>query len=131
MIMNIQWASVFVDDQERALRFYTDILGFRLKHDEPAGDARWITVVSPEHPDGVELLLEPKGHPAAEPFTSALVADGIPFTQFAVDDVQAEYERLAERGVEFTQPPVTMGPITVAVFDDTVGNLIQLIHQES
>lgn len=126
--MRIQLVSVFVDDQDKALKFYTDILGFKLKHDQPAGSGRWITLVSPEDPNGIELLLEPKGHPATEPFTSALKEDGVPFTQFAVDDVDAEYERLKKLGVEFPQPPVKYGRFSLAVFDDTVGNLIQLIH---
>lgn len=127
--MKIVVTSVFVDDQARAFAFYTDVLGFLPKTDVPAGDARWLTVVSPDAPDGVELLLEPDGHPAARPFKAALVADGIPFTSFGVDDVQAEYERLVERGVAFVQPPTEMGPVTVAVFDDTCGNLIQIASQ--
>ncbi|MGG5752294.1 VOC family protein [Zafaria sp. Z1313] len=126
--MRIQWASVLVDDQEKALRFYTEKLGFELKHDVPLGDARWLTVTAPGEADGTELLLEPDGHPAVGPFKDALVGDGIPFTQFAVDDVQAEYERLRELGVVFTQPPATMGTVTTAVLDDTCGNLIQIIH---
>lgn len=129
--MKAEWISIFVDDQDRALDFYTNKLGFIKKFDVPAGEARWLTVVSPEAPEGVEIVLEPKGHPAANTFTEALVADGIPFNQFSVDDVQAEYDRLTNLGVTFTQGPVSMGPITTAVFDDTVGNLIQLIHQES
>lgn len=124
--MRINVTSVFVDDQAAALKFYTDVLGFVKKHDEPAGEYRWLTVVSPEQPDGVELLLEPSTHPAAGPFKKALVADGIPLTQFAVDDVQAEYERLKGLGVTFTQEPTEMGPVTTAVFDDTCGNLIQI-----
>jgi catechol 2,3-dioxygenase-like lactoylglutathione lyase family enzyme len=124
--MKITITSVLVDDQEKALAFYTDVLGFVKKHDVPAGEARWLTVVSPEDPEGVELLLEPSGHPAAGPFKEALVNDGIPFTQFAVKDVQAEYERLQGLGVTFTQPPTQMGPVTTAVFDDTCGNLIQI-----
>ena len=128
--MRIKWASVFVDDQERAREFYVGKLGFVVKEDVPVGEARWLTVVSPEDPEGVELLLEPKGHPATAPFTDALVASGIPFTQFAVADVRAEYERLRELGVEFTGEPQTMGDITIAVLDDTVGNLIQLIQQD-
>jgi catechol 2,3-dioxygenase-like lactoylglutathione lyase family enzyme len=124
--MKITITSVLVDDQEKALAFYTDVLGFVKKHDVPAGAARWLTVVSPEDPEGVELLLEPSGHPAAGPFKEALVSDGIPFTQFAVKDVQAEYERLQGLGVTFTQPPTQMGPVTTAVFDDTCGNLIQI-----
>jgi catechol 2,3-dioxygenase-like lactoylglutathione lyase family enzyme len=125
--VKIAMTSIHVDDQEKALRFYTDVLGFALKHDVPMGEHRWITVVSPEAPDGVELVLEPNGHPAVRPYTEALVADGIPFTAFAVDDVQAEYQRLTARGVTFTQPPVAMGPVTTAVLDDTCGNLIQLV----
>jgi len=124
--MRITITSVLVDDQEKALAFYTDTLGFVKKHDVPAGGARWLTVVSPEEPDGVELLLEPSGHPAVGPFKEALVSDGIPFTQFTVKDVQAEYERLQTLGVTFTQPPTQMGPVTTAVFDDTCGNLIQI-----
>ncbi|MGH3486575.1 MAG: VOC family protein [Actinopolymorphaceae bacterium] len=124
--MKITITSVLVDDQTKALAFYTDVLGFVKKHDVPAGEARWLTVVSPEDPEGVELLLEPSGHPAAGPFKEALVNDGIPFTQFAVKDVQAEYERLQGLGVTFTQPPTQMGPVTTAVFDDTCGNLIQI-----
>jgi catechol 2,3-dioxygenase-like lactoylglutathione lyase family enzyme len=123
-------ASVFVDDQEKALRFYVDVLGFAMKHDIPlGGEDRWLTVVSPEDPEGTELLLEPSGHPAVQPFKDALVADGIPFTQFAVDDVKVEYDRLRALGVTFTQEPVAMGPVTTAVLDDTCGNLIQIVHQ--
>ncbi|MGW5002882.1 VOC family protein [Streptomyces hydrogenans] len=124
--MRINLASVFVDDQERALRFYTEVLGFALKHDVPIGEDRWITVVSPEDPDGTELVLEPSGHPAVPPYKRALVADGIPATSFAVDDVHAEHTRLTALGVRFTQPPVDMGPVTTTVLDDTCGNLIQL-----
>lgn len=124
--MRIVVTSVFVDDQPKALAFYTDVLGFVKKEDIPLGASRWLTVVSPDDPDGTELLLEPDGHPAARPFKDALVNDGIPFTSFAVDDVQAEYERLKELGVRFTQAPVRMGSVTVAVFDDTCGNLIQM-----
>ncbi len=124
--MRITVTSVLVDDQDKALSFYTDLLGFVKKNDLPAGGARWLTVVSPEDPNGVELLLEPSGHPAAGPFKEALVNDGIPFTSFAVDDVHAEYERLKGLGVTFTQPPTQMGPVTTAVLDDTCGNLIQI-----
>ena len=127
--MRINLTSVFVDDQQKALRFYTAVLGFREKHNVPIGEHRWITVVSPEDPDGTELLLEPDDHPAVGPFVKALVADGIPATSFAVDDVQAEFERLRGLGVRFTQEPVEMGPVTTAVLDDTCGNLIQLAHQ--
>ncbi|MFQ1002260.1 VOC family protein [Modestobacter sp. SSW1-42] len=124
--MRIAMTSVFVDDQEKALRFYTDLLGFVVKNDVPVGEHRWLTVVSAQSPDGVELVLEPDAHPAARAFKQALVADGIPFTAFAVDDVRAEHERLVAAGVVFTQPPLSMGPMTVAVLDDTCGNLIQL-----
>ncbi|MFF5505211.1 VOC family protein [Streptomyces roseolus] len=124
--MRINITSVFVDDQEKALRFYTDVLGFAPKHDVPLGEDRWITVVSPEDPEGTELLLEPSGHPAVPPYKAALVADGIPATSFAVDDVHAEHTRLTALGVRFTQPPVDMGPVTTAVLDDTCGNLIQI-----
>lgn len=124
--VRITWASVFVDDQDKALRFYTEVLGFRPKHDVPMGDHRWITVVSPEDEGGTELVLEPDEHPAVRPFKEALAADGIPFTAFAVDDVHAEHHRLSEMGVSFTQEPVSMGPVTTAVLDDTCGNLIQI-----
>jgi len=124
--MKIVVTSVLVDDQAKALQFYTDVLGFAKKADVPMGEARWLTVVSPQDPDGTELLLEPDGHPAARPFKEALVADGIPYTSFGVDDVRAEFARLRELGVVFTQEPVAMGPVTTAVFDDTCGNLIQI-----
>jgi catechol 2,3-dioxygenase-like lactoylglutathione lyase family enzyme len=127
--MRITVTSVLVDDQAKALAFYTDVLGFVKKTDEPVGEYRWLTVVSPEAPDGVELLLEPDAHPAAKPFKEALVADGIPATSFAVDDVQAEFDRLSAKGVTFVQPPTPMGPVTTAVFDDTCGNLIQIASQ--
>ena len=127
--MRIWVTSIFVDDQEKALRFYTDVLGFVKKHDIPMGEHRWLTVVSPQDPDGTELVLEPGGHPAVKPFKEALVADGIPYTSFAVDDVKAEYERLRGLGVRFTQEPADMGPVTTAVLDDTCGNLIQIAHQ--
>jgi catechol 2,3-dioxygenase-like lactoylglutathione lyase family enzyme len=127
--VRINLASVLVDDQEKALRFYTDVLGFKQKHDIPMGEHRWITVVSPDDADGTELVLEPDEHPAAKPFKDALVADGIPFTSFAVDDVHSEYERLRGLGVRFTQEPTDMGPVTTAVLDDTCGNLIQIAHQ--
>jgi catechol 2,3-dioxygenase-like lactoylglutathione lyase family enzyme len=124
--MRINLASVLVDDQQKALRFYTEVLGFVKKTDIPMGEHSWLTVVSPEEPDGVELVLEPSEHPAVGPFKAALVADGIPFTSFAVADVQKEYERLSALGVTFTQPPTAMGPVTTAVLDDTCGNLIQI-----
>ncbi|MEU1820413.1 VOC family protein [Streptomyces roseifaciens] len=128
--MKIHLSSVFVDDQEKALRFYTDVLGFVKKHDIPLGADRWLTVVSPEDPDGTELLLEPSGHPAVQPYKTALVQDGIPVTSFAVDDVQAEFERMRELGVRFTQEPLEMGTVTTAVLDDTCGNLIQIVHSK-
>ena len=124
--MRINLTSVLVDDQTKALRFYTDVLGFAKKSDVPLGEHSWLTVVSRADPDGVELVLEPDSHPAAKPFKAALVEDGIPFTSFAVDDVHAEHARLTALGVRFVQPPVAMGPVTTAVFDDTCGNLIQL-----
>ncbi|GAA3217129.1 VOC family protein [Dactylosporangium siamense] len=127
MIINL--ASVLVDDQAKALKFYTEVLGFVKKHDIPMGEFSWLTVVSPERPDGVELVLEPSSHPAVGPFKAALVEDGIPFTSFAVDDVQKEYERMRALGVVFTQQPTEMGPVTVATFDDTCGNLIQIAQQ--
>lgn len=124
--MRINVTNVFVDDQDRALAFYTGVLGFVKKTDVPAGDFRWLTVVSPEAPDGVELLLEPNAHPAAQAYQEALVADGIPATSFAVDDVAAEVDRLLAKGVTVVQPATEMGPVTTAVFDDTCGNLIQI-----
>ncbi len=128
--MRIHITSVFVDDQEQALRFYTDVLGFVKKHDVPVGTDRWLTVVSPEDPDGTELLLEPSGHPAVQPYKTALVQDGIPAASFAVDDVRAEFERLRGLGVHFTQEPLEMGSLTAAVLDDTCGNLIQIVHSK-
>jgi len=127
--MKIVLTSIFVDDQQKALRFYTEKLGFVKKTEVPLGEASWLTVVAPSDPDGPELLLEPDTHPAVLPFKNALVEDGIPFTSFAVEDVHAEYERLRSSGVEFTQPPVAMGPVTTAVLDDTCGNLIQLAQK--
>ena len=127
--MRINLTSVLVDDQEKALRFYTEVLGFVRKTEIPLGDHRWLTVVSPEEPEGTELLLEPDEHPAAKPFKEALVADGIPFTSFAVEDASAEFERLRARGVRFTQEPMKMDSVTTAVLDDTCGNLIQIASQ--
>jgi catechol 2,3-dioxygenase-like lactoylglutathione lyase family enzyme len=127
--MRIVTSSIFVDDQEKALQFYTTRLGFVKKSDIPLGTDRWLTVVSPDRPDGVELLLEPDSHPAVRPFKQALMQDGIPFTSFAVDDIHAEYDRLQALGVQFTQPPVEMGPVTTAVLDDTCGNLVQLAQR--
>ncbi|GAA0441925.1 VOC family protein [Streptomyces stramineus] len=128
--MKIRLTSVFVDDQAQAERFYTEILGFVKKHDVPVGEKdRWLTVVSPDEPGGTELLLEPAGHPAARAYREALIRDGIPLAQFAVDDVRAEYARLCGLGVRFTQEPLETGAVTTAVFDDTCGNLIQIATQ--
>jgi catechol 2,3-dioxygenase-like lactoylglutathione lyase family enzyme len=127
--MKIVVTSVLVDDQARALEFYTKVLGFVKKKDVPMGPARWLTVVDPKQPDGVELLLEPDAHPAAKPFKKALVKDGIPLTSFGVDDINAEYKRLTKAGVKFTQPPTALGPVTTAVLDDTCGNLIQIAQK--
>ena len=127
--MKIVVSSIFVDDQDKALDFYTNKLGFVKKTEIPMGDARWLTVVAPSDPNGTELLLEPDSHPAVGPFKNALLHDGIPFTSFGVDDLKAEYERLRALGVAFTQPPVAMGPVTTAVLEDTCGNLIQLAQK--
>jgi catechol 2,3-dioxygenase-like lactoylglutathione lyase family enzyme len=126
--MKITLTSVLVDDQAKALRFYTDVLGFELKNDVPFGDHRWLTVVSPDARDGVELVLEPDEHPAARKFKAALVEDGIPFAAFEVEDLAGECDRLRAQGVRFTQEPTTMGPVATAVLDDTCGNLIQLVQ---
>jgi catechol 2,3-dioxygenase-like lactoylglutathione lyase family enzyme len=127
--MRIALTNVLVDDQAKALAFYTDVLGFVLKDDVPLGEHRWLTVVSPDDADGIELLLEPDAHPAARPFKAALVADGIPYASFAVDDVVAEADRLKGLGVRFTMDPVHMGTVTIAVLDDTCGNLIQIAQR--
>ena len=124
--MKLQTVSIFVEDQQRALDFYTSRLGFTVTADIPLGEFRWLTVVDPDRPDGTQISLEPKGHPAVVPFTDALIADGIPFCILGVDDVQAEYDRLVSLGETFTQPPTPMGPVIVAVLDDTCGNLLQL-----
>ncbi len=128
--MKIHITNVFVDDQDKALRFYVEVLGFQKKTDVPVGEFAWLTVVSPEEPDGVELLLEPDNHPAVKPFRDALVEDGIPVTSFAVDDVRAEYERLSAKGVRFLQPPVDHGTVVTAVLDDTCGNLVQMCEEK-
>ena len=127
--MRIVVSSVFVDDQDKALDFYTSKLGFVKKTEVPLGEHKWLTVVAPDNQEGTELLLEPDSHPAVRPFKQALLQDGIPFTSFGVDDIQAEYARLQAAGVVFTQPPVAMGPVTTAVLDDTCGNLIQLAQR--
>ena len=126
--MRITHSGVFVSDQDKALRFYTETLGFVLKHDVPAGEYRWITVVSPDDPDGTELLLEPNENPVAQTYQKGIFDQGIPATSFGVTDIQAEHERLAALGVNFTMAPTEMGPVTIAVFDDTCGNLIQIMQ---
>lgn len=128
--MKIYVTSVFVDDQDRAERFYTEVLGFHIKHNIPMGAHRWLTVVSGDAPDGVELLLEPSVHPAVGPYRDALVADKIPAHSFQVTDLAAEHQRLVDLGVTFTQAPVDAGPVQMAVLDDTCGNLIQLIEMK-
>lgn len=117
-----------VDDQDKALKFYTEILGFVKKTEVPMGEHKWLTVVSPEERDGVELVLEPMGFPPAAVFQKELFDAGIPWTAFHVEDVQKEYERLKKRGVVFSTEPTAMGPVTIAVFDDTCGNNIQLVQ---
>ena len=126
--MRIYVTNVFVDDQDKAEKFYTDVLGFKVKHNIPLGENRWLTVVSSEDPDGTELLLEPSDHPAVKPYKEALVSDGIPAHSFQVQDLDAERTRLGDLGVEFTVEPMDAGPVRMAVFDDTCGNLIQLIQ---
>lgn len=124
--MKIQLTSVMVDDQAKALKFYTETLGFVKKHDMPVGEFRWLTVVSPEGPGDIELVLEPNVNPASKTYQKALFEQGIPITAFAVDNIQHEYERLRKQGVAFRSKPTPMGPVTIALFDDTCGNLIQL-----
>jgi catechol 2,3-dioxygenase-like lactoylglutathione lyase family enzyme len=124
--MKIQLSGVFVDDQDKALKFYTEVLGFVKKVDLPAGEHRWLTVASPDEPDGTELLLEPNDNPAAQKFQKAIFEQGLPATAFAVEDVQKEYERIKEMGVVFQTEPTRMGEVVVAVLDDNCGNLIQL-----
>ncbi|GLQ19788.1 VOC family protein [Algimonas porphyrae] len=129
--MRMYIKSVMVDDQDKALEFYTQTLGFQLKHDIPLGEFRWLTVVSPDEPDGVELGLEPNHHSAAQSFQTALMKDGIPYTAFSVENIKAEVERLTAAGVEFTQSPIKAGGATMAIFNDTCGNLIQLIELDT
>jgi predicted enzyme related to lactoylglutathione lyase len=124
--MKIQLSSVMVDNQDKALKFYTEVLGFVKKRDIPLGEAKWLTVVSPEGPEDIELLLEPNSNPAARTYQKAIFEQGIPLTAFAVDDIQKEYARLKDLGVEFAMEPTNMGMTTVAVFNDTCGNLIQI-----
>lgn len=126
--MKIIVTSIFVDDQDKALKFYTETLGFVKKHDVPAGEFRWITVVSPDNQNGTELVLEPNDNQAAKDFQKSLFEQGIPVTMFGVDDIQKEYGRLSNLGVKFTMEPTKMGDITIAVFDDTCGNLIQIMQ---
>lgn len=126
--MKVRITSVLVDDQKKALQFYTEKLGFVKKTDIPLGDASWLTVVSKEEPDGVEVLLEPMGFAPAKVYQKALKDAGIPLTQFYVDDIQREYERLEKLGVKFSLKPTQTGPVTIAVFDDTCGNNIQLVQ---
>jgi catechol 2,3-dioxygenase-like lactoylglutathione lyase family enzyme len=128
--MRIYVTSVLVDDQAKALNFYTDKLGFIPKNDIPLGAHRWLTVVSKEAPDGTELLLEPSEHPAAGPYKSSLVSDGIPAASFMVDDLEKEFERLRQLGVEFTVEPMDAGSVKMAVLDDTCGNLVQLVQMK-
>jgi catechol 2,3-dioxygenase-like lactoylglutathione lyase family enzyme len=128
--MRIELTSVHVTDQAAALDVYTRVLGFRVAEDFPVGPDRWLTVVSPERPEGPKLLLEPSGHPAAQAYMTALRADGIPAVSFAVDDIAAEHERITGLGLTFTQPPTDVGPVIVALLDDTVGNLVQLVQDK-
>ena len=126
--MKIYVTGVFVDDQDKAEKFYCDVLGFQVKHNIPVGEFRWLTLVSGEELEGTELLLEPSSHPAVTPYKEALVADGIPAHSFQVDDLDAERTRLGDLGVTFMVEPMDAGPVRMAVFDDTCGNLIQLIQ---
>lgn len=128
--MKIIVTSLFVEDQDKALQFYTEKLRFAKKHDVPMGEFRWITVVSPEQQGGAELVLEPNNHPAAKEYQEKIFAEGIPATMFGVEDIEAEYERLKGLGVHFSIEPTEMGEVTIAVFDDTCGNFIQLAQQK-
>ncbi|KKO51698.1 VOC family protein [Paenibacillus sp. DMB20] len=127
--MKIIVTSIFVQDQDKALEFYSEKLGFVKKEDVPVGEFRWITLVSPDVQDGTELLLEPNEHPAAKEYQKKIFADGIPATMFGVEDIRKEYKRLKEKGVKFTMEPTKMGELTIAVFDDTCGNLIQIVQK--
>lgn len=128
--MKIVVTSIFVEDQDEALKFYSEKLGFVIKHDVPTGEYRWITLVSPEEQDGTELLLEPNAHPAAKEYQKKIFTEGIPATMFGVADIRKEYKRLMEKGVKFTMEPTEMGEVTIAVFDDTCGNLIQIMQND-
>ncbi|GGA26177.1 VOC family protein [Psychrobacillus lasiicapitis] len=127
--MNIIVTSIFVQDQDKALEFYTEKLGFVKKHDIPMGKFRWIALVSPNNPEGTELLLEPNDHPAAKEYQEKIFDDGIPATMFGVEDIHKEYKRLLENGVKFTMEPTKAGDVTIAVLDDTTGNLIQIMQK--
>ena len=127
--MRIKLTSIMVNDQDRALRFYTEVLGFKQKHDIPVGEYRWITVTSPEEPDDLELALEPNANPAGKAFQEAMFAQGIPLSAFEVSDIRAEFARLTAHGVAFTLEPTPAGPVTIAMFSDTCGNLIQLYQR--
>ncbi|MDP5276758.1 VOC family protein [Chengkuizengella axinellae] len=127
--MKVIISSIFVQEQDKALEFYTQTLGFVKKHDVPVGEYRWITLVSPDDHDGTELLLEPNNNPTAKEYQKKIFAEGIPATMFGVADVFKEYERLIKNGVKFTQKPTEMGEVTLAVFDDTCGNLIQIVQK--
>ncbi len=127
--MDVIVTSLFVEDQDRALDFYTNTLGFVKKHDEPVGEYRWIALVSPRNQEGTELLLEPNNHPASREYQEKIYSEGIPATMFGVDDIEEEYERLRDKGVKFSMEPTEAGEMTIAIFDDTCGNLIQLIEQ--
>ncbi|BFH68755.1 MAG: VOC family protein [Paenibacillus dendritiformis] len=127
--MKIIVTSIFVQNQDKALEFYSEKLGFVKKEDIPMGKFRWITLVSPDDPEGTELLLEPNDHPAAKEYQKKLFAEGIPVTMFGVADIHKEYKRLMEKGVKFTMEPTEMGKVTIAVFDDTCGNLIQIVQK--
>ncbi|MBR3121634.1 MAG: VOC family protein [Oceanobacillus sp.] len=127
--MKIIVTSIFVEDQDKALQFYSETLGFVKKHDVPAGEFRWITLVSPDDQDGTEIVLEPNNNPIAKDYQNRLFEEGIPVTMFGVEDIHKEYERLLQLGVKFTMKPTKMGDITIAVFDDTCGNLIQIMQQ--
>jgi predicted enzyme related to lactoylglutathione lyase len=129
--MKIRLNSVYVEDQDKALKFYTEVLGFIKNKEIPAGEFKWLTVVSPEEPNGTELVLEPSSNPATKTFQSALFKQGIPLTAFAVSDIQKEYKRMKKVSVTFTMKPTQTGPVTIAIFDDTCGNLIQLYQEAS
>ncbi|WP_100407750.1 VOC family protein [Bacillus solitudinis] len=128
--MKIIVTSIFVEDQDKALKFYSEKLGFVKKHDVPTGEYRWITLVSPDEQDGTELLLEPNAHPAAKEYQKKIFAEGIPATMFGVADIRKEYKRLMEKGVKFNMEPTEMGEVTIAVFNDTCGNLIQIMQND-